>query len=47
MVQWNILVITTQPIVEAALTCAYCQEVGHEFKNYPLVDDKLKKLMKE
>jgi hypothetical protein len=23
-------------------TCAYCQQVGHEFKDYPFVDDNLK-----
>jgi hypothetical protein len=39
-------VTTTQPTVEVVLTCAYCQLVGHEFKNCPFVDDKLKKLMK-
>jgi hypothetical protein len=36
-----------KPTVEVALTCAYCEQVGHEFKNYPFVDDKLKRLMKE
>ncbi len=39
------MVITTQPTIEATLTCAYCQQVGQEFKNYPFVDDKLKRLM--
>jgi len=38
---------TTQPNVATVLTCAYYQQVGHEFKNYPFVDDKLKKLMRE
>jgi Na+/pantothenate symporter len=33
-VQRNILVITTQPIVEVALACTYYQQVGHEFKNF-------------
>jgi hypothetical protein len=28
-------------------TCAYCQQVGREFKDYPFVDDKLKQLMRE
>jgi hypothetical protein len=28
-------------------TYAYCQHVGHEFKNCPFVDDKLKRLSKE
>jgi hypothetical protein len=37
----------TQPTIEVALICACCQQVGHEFKNYPFVDDKLKRLMKE
>jgi hypothetical protein len=46
-VQRNIPITTTQPIIEDALTCAYCQQVGHEFNNYPFVDDKLKRLMKE
>jgi hypothetical protein len=46
-VQQSILVTTTQPIVEVALACAYYQQVGHEFKNHPFVDDKLKRLMKK
>jgi hypothetical protein len=25
LIQWNMLVITTQPIVVDVLTCAYCQ----------------------
>jgi hypothetical protein len=41
-VQRSISVTNAQPIVEIALTCAYCQHVGHEFKNRPFVDDKLK-----
>jgi hypothetical protein len=45
--KWNIPVTTTQRTVATALTCAYYQQVGHEFKNYPFVDDKLKKLMRE
>jgi hypothetical protein len=45
--QQSIPVTTTQPIVEATLTCAYCQHVGHEFKNFPFVDDKLNRLMRE
>lgn len=28
-------------------TCAYCQQIGHEFKDCPFVDDMLKRLMKE
>jgi len=28
-------------------TCAYCQHVGHEFKDCPFVDDKPKRLTKE
>jgi hypothetical protein len=47
LVQWNILITTTQPTIEVALICAYRQQVGHEFKNYPFVDDKLNRLMKE
>jgi hypothetical protein len=47
LVQRSTLVTTTQRIVEIALICAYCQQVGHEFKNYPFVDDKLKKLMEK
>ncbi len=47
LVQESILITTTQPIVEVVLTCAYCQHVGPEFKNFPFVDDKLKRLMKE
>jgi hypothetical protein len=47
LVQQSIPITTTQLIVEIALTCAYCQQVGQEFKNYLFVDDKLKKLMKE
>jgi hypothetical protein len=31
--------------VETTLACANCQQVGHEFKNCPFVDDKLKLLM--
>jgi len=31
--------------MEVALTCAYCQQVIHEFKNRPFVDDKLNKLI--
>ncbi len=40
-------VTTPQPIVEIAITYAYCQQIGHEFKNYPFVDDKLKWLLRE
>ncbi len=47
VVQQNILLTTTQPTIKVALTCAYCQQVGHEFKNYPFVGDKLKRLMRE
>jgi hypothetical protein len=46
-VQLSIPVTTTQPTIEIALTCAYYQQVGHEFKNCPFVDDKLKRLMRE
>jgi hypothetical protein len=35
-----------QPIIEIASACAYFQQ-GHEFKNCPFVDDKLKRLMKK
>jgi hypothetical protein len=45
LVQRSIPITTTQPTIEVALTCVYCQHVGHEFKNCPFVDDKLKKLM--
>jgi hypothetical protein len=45
LVQQSIPITTTQPTIEAALNCAYHQQVGHEFKNYPFVNDKLKKLM--
>jgi hypothetical protein len=47
LVQRNILVTTPQPTIEIALTYAYYQHVGHEFKNCPFVDDKLKQLMRE
>ncbi len=47
LVHQSISVITTQPIVEIALTYAYCQQVGHEFKNCLFVDDKLKRLMRK
>jgi hypothetical protein len=40
-------ITTTQPIVEATLTYAYCQQVGHEFKNFPFVNDKLNRLTRE
>jgi hypothetical protein len=46
-IQQNISITTLQPIVEIALTCAYCQQIEHEFKNCPFVDDKLKRSMKE
>jgi hypothetical protein len=36
-VQWSISITTTQPTIEDALTCAYYQQVGHEFKNCPFV----------
>jgi hypothetical protein len=45
--QRSILVTTPQPTIEIALTCAYYQQVRHEFKNYPFVDDKLNHLLKE
>jgi hypothetical protein len=47
LVQQSIPVRTTQPTIEVALTCAYCQQVEDEFKNCPFVDDKLKILMRE
>jgi hypothetical protein len=47
LVQRSKLITTTQPTIEAELTCAYCQQVGHEFKNCPFMDDKLKRLMRE
>jgi len=47
LVQRNISITTTQPNVEVPLTYAYYQQVGHEFKNCPCLDDKLKRLMKE
>jgi len=28
-------------------TCAYCQQIGHEFKDCPFVDDMLKRFTKE
>jgi hypothetical protein len=37
-----ILVTNPQPIVEIELACAYYQQIGHEFKNSPFVDDRLK-----
>jgi hypothetical protein len=46
-VQQSIPITTTQPTIEAALNCASRQQVGHEFKNYSFVDDKLKNLMKK
>jgi hypothetical protein len=36
-----------QPTIEIALTYAYCQEVGHEFKYYPFMDDILIELMRK
>ncbi len=47
LVQWSIPITTPHPTIEITLTCAYCQQVGHEFKNYPFVDDKLKCLLRE
>jgi hypothetical protein len=44
LIEQNKLITTTQPNVEATLTCAYYQQVGHECKNYPFVNDKLNKL---
>jgi hypothetical protein len=41
-IQQSMPVTTPQPIVEIAITYAYCQQVGHEFKNCPFVNDKLK-----
>jgi len=46
-IQRNISITTPQPIIEIALTCAYYQQVEHEFKNCPFVDDKLETLMKK
>jgi hypothetical protein len=46
-VQRNILVTNPQPTIEIELTFAYCQHVGHEFKNCPFANDKLKQLMRE
>jgi hypothetical protein len=47
LVQWNMSITTIQPTIEVAIICVYCQQVGHEFKNYPSMDDKLKKLMRK
>jgi hypothetical protein len=47
LVQRNIPITTTQPTIETTLTCAYCQQLQHEFKNFPFVDEKFKRLMKE
>jgi hypothetical protein len=44
-IQRNILITNMQPIIEIASTCAYYQQ-GHEFKNCPFVDGKVKRLMK-
>jgi len=41
------MVISINPIVEITSSCAYCQHVGHEFKNCPFVHHKLKRLMRE
>jgi hypothetical protein len=46
-VQQSIPITTFQPTIEVALTCAYCQQLGHKFKNCLFVDDKLKRLMKK
>jgi hypothetical protein len=46
-VQQSIPIINTQTTIEIASTCAYYQQVGHDFKNCPFVDDKLKRLMSE
>jgi hypothetical protein len=46
-VQRNIPVTIPQPIIEITLTCAYCQQVGHKFKNYSFMDDKLKCLLRK
>jgi len=46
-VQWSLLVPSIHPVVEIASLCAYCQQVAHDFKDCPFVDDKLKLLMKE
>jgi hypothetical protein len=46
-VQQSIPITTTHPIIEVALTYAYCQHVGHEFKDCPFVDDKLKRLIRK
>jgi hypothetical protein len=35
-IQQNISITTPQPTIEIALTCAYCQQVEHEFKIVPL-----------
>jgi hypothetical protein len=46
-VQQKIPITTTQPTIEATLNCAYRQQVGHEFKNHPFANDKLKKVMRK
>ncbi len=45
--QQGILVTTPKPTNEITLACAYCQQVGYEFQNFPFMDDKLKQMMKE
>jgi hypothetical protein len=47
LVQQSIPITNPQPTIEIALTYAYCQQVGHEFKYYPFVDNKLKQLIKK
>jgi hypothetical protein len=44
---WFNEIYQLQPTIETTLTCAYCQQLGHELNNCPFKDDKLKRLMKK
>jgi hypothetical protein len=41
-VQWSIPILSIHPTIEITSSCACCQQVKHEFKNCPFVEDKLK-----
>jgi hypothetical protein len=41
-IQKSILSTAPQPTIEVTITYAYRQQVRHEFKKSPFVDDKLK-----
>jgi len=45
-VQW-IPILSIHPTIEITSSCAYCQQVGHEFKNCRFVEDRLKWLIKK